>query len=301
MFGGFVTKPTIAEAIDSLDQRFGLAPLPEGHGPVFVLASGWRSGSTLMQRLVASTNEILMWGEPYDLSALVVRMADSLRPAGARWPPQDSIVEGAPDAGDWTAKAYPHPEHLMAAHRAFFDRLFAVPAHEAGFDRWGLKEVRLDGEHAHYLQRLFPDARFVFVHRNPYDAFLSYRAFHDLRPKMGWWWWRWPDVQVTTAGEFGTMWRTLTESFLEWSPRLGGEVIGYEDFSIGTGLDRIEQLIGAGIDREVLKVRLARKPGRSKGETPAAPLSEAERAGIEAAAGPLARRLGYEGPTGDAR
>jgi len=90
-----VTEPTIASAIDLLDERFALAPLPAANRPVFVLAAGWRSGSTLMQRLVASTGEIFMWGEPYDHAALVMRLAESLLPIGQRWPPKDAIVDGA--------------------------------------------------------------------------------------------------------------------------------------------------------------------------------------------------------------
>jgi len=294
-----VTEPTIASAIDLLDERFALAPLPAANRPVFVLAGGWRSGSTLMQRLVASTGEIFMWGEPYDHAALVMRLAESLLPIGQRWPPKDAIVDGAaPGSGDWIAKAYPHPRHLLAAHRAFLDTLFAAPAAEAGFARWGMKEVRLSGEHACYLRRLLPDARFVFVHRNPYDAFLSYRLFHDLRPAMGWWWWRWPDVPVRTATEFGGMWRTLVDSFLDWSPRIEGVTAAYEDFSAGRGLEAVEALIGAPVDRRVLEVRVARKPGkRADHEGLQTVLSTEEIADLAAATAPTAQRLGYRGPS----
>ena len=34
--------------------------------PVFVLSAGWRSGSTLLQRMIMENNrDLLMWGEPF--------------------------------------------------------------------------------------------------------------------------------------------------------------------------------------------------------------------------------------------
>src|SRR5258708_2685540 len=32
--------------------------------PIFLLATGWRSGSTLLQRIVSTDPNVLLWGEP---------------------------------------------------------------------------------------------------------------------------------------------------------------------------------------------------------------------------------------------
>src|SRR5262245_32576620 len=37
----------------------------DGAAPIFLLSSGWRSGSTLVQRLINSDSSVLMWGEPF--------------------------------------------------------------------------------------------------------------------------------------------------------------------------------------------------------------------------------------------
>ena len=228
---------TIPQGLSALYRRFDIEPLPPGGAPVFLLASAWRSGSTLLQRLLVSGGELLMWGEPYDHSALVRRLAESVVPFDDKWPPEKYFVDPAdpPAADRWIANAYPGANDLMAAHRAFFDRLFDEPAQDLGFARWGIKGVRLSGEHALYLKRIYPDARFVFLYRNPYDAFLSYRLLHEIRTHSYWWWHRWPDDQVATAARFGEIWRDLTASFLEWGPQVGATIVAYEGRGSRTG------------------------------------------------------------------
>jgi hypothetical protein len=265
-----------------------------------MLASAWRSGSTLAQRLLVSTNAILMWGEPYDHSSLIRRLAESVAPFDDRWPPEPYIVDpdDPPSADKWIANAYPDPDYLVGAHRAFFDRLFADAAHEAGYTRWGIKGVRLDGEHARYLKLIYPDARFVFLHRNPYDAFLSYRLLHDIRPHSYWWYHRWPDDQVSTARHFGEIWTRLTGSFLDNLETVGGTIIAYEDLVRGHGIDQLENATGISVDRSILEQRVG-GTGQQRGEWDGVDraLRPNELAELQATTGRLARRLGYVGPT----
>ena len=293
---------SIPQGLNALYRRFDIEPLPPGDAPVFLLASAWRSGSTLMQRLLISGDELLMWGEPYDQSALIRGLAKSVIPFDDKWPPENYIIDPSdpPTADKWIANAYPAPPDLMAAHRAFFDRLFGKPAQNLGFSRWGLKGVRLSGEHAVYLKRIYPDARFVFLYRNPYDAFLSYRLLHDIRSHSYWWWHLWPDDQVNTATRFGEIWHDLTASFLEWGPQLEAAVVAYEDIAHGRDLDRVEQATGLTISPHVLKKNVG-GTGDQKGnwEEAQTTLDSAELSALTRTVGVLARRLGYVGPTTD--
>jgi len=295
-----LTDHTITSGLASLSKRFDLIPQPPANAPIFMLASAWRSGSTLTQRLLVSSNQVLMWGEPYDHSSLIRRLAESVAPFDERWPPDPYIVapDDPPSADKWIANAYPDPDYLVGAHRAFYDRLFADAAHEAGYGRWGLKGVRLDGEHARYLNLIYPDAKFVFLHRNPYDAFLSYRLLHDIRKHSYWWYHRWPDDQVSTATHFGEIWTRLTSSFLDNVEAVGGTVIAYEDLIRGSGVDRLERATGITVDHSILERRVGgTSQQRGEWEGVAQELRQDEIADLQATTGRLARRLGYVGPT----
>ena len=82
-------RPSITDGIDSLRRRFSIPEFADAGRPVFLLAAGWRSGSTLVQRLLASTRRLMMWGEPYDHCGLIRSLAGSLGAFGEPWPPAD--------------------------------------------------------------------------------------------------------------------------------------------------------------------------------------------------------------------
>ena len=293
--------PTLAEALRTLDERWDLRALRESidadagaNRPVFVLSAGWRSGSTLLQRLVMSSGEILIWGEPYDRACYVQDLAHSLRQFTAEYPPGHFFVDhhledvqesaasrGASLAGSWIANLYPHPRDLHAAHRAFLHRLYEAPAAEAGFGRWGLKEVRLSIDHALYLRWLFPGARFLFLVRDPYRAYRSYRH-------LGPWYDRWPDRPVLTPTEFGRLWRRLVGGFVELGESVG-RVLRHEDLTAGrVSVDELSEYLGLPLRAEILEQRVT---GRGPREMVPVPASESRL--LRRAVQPLAGALGY--------
>ena len=297
-------EPTITDGLDSLRRRFAIPEMPRGSEPVFLMSAGWRSGSTLVQRLLASSGELLMWGEPYDHCGLIRSLSESLRAFGEPWPPVNPrgdwppagyLVDPAdpPRGNRWIANAYPHPADLLASHRAFFDRLFELPAVAGGFARWGIKAVRLGGEHAGYLQVLYPDARFIFLHRNPWDAWSSYRRRHDEREAAYWWFHRWPDEQVSDAEHFSKLWRQSTESFLTWSAVVGASIVAYEDVVSGDALDALAHAAGVKVKKKTLRKRIG---GARADRSIEWSLDDEDSQAIAEQAGVVARRLGYVGP-----
>lgn len=292
--------PDLPEALDRIAARWELPEPPPGGAPVFVLSAGWRSGSTLLQRLLMSDPRLLVWGEPYDLSGHVQRLAEALLPLGPDWPPDRYFLRAHEASGradhtrEWIANLYPEVEHLRSAHRALFETLLARPARRRGYERWGFKEVRLSGDHALYLRWLFPDARILFLVRDPAAAYRSYRAY---RP----WYERWPDDPVLTARDFGRLWARLAGSFLRHSGPLGAPLLRYED--LVSGRKNVHELacsLDLRLDEEILGTRIrAWRPEGGAAERGGAGVRPAdvprvERRLLRDAVEPVASELGYD-------
>jgi sulfotransferase family protein len=276
---------TIAAGLAALARRWPAVQSTSEQQPVFVLAAGWRSGSTLLQRALMS--HCLVWGEPFGHAGLLERLADPLRAVNERWPEPHFVYRGEPVetlAGRFVANLYPPPEHLLQAYLAWFEAGFARPARAAGKERWGIKEVRLSADHATFLRWLYPHAKFLFVIRNPYDAFRSFAARRD----HGWsWYHRWPDHPVTPE-LFGRHWRELAGSFLAAGEALGGLIVRYERLD-RDGWDAIRNYVGL----ELSEKAIGTNPPDG-GPPPLAAFSPPDLELLRAEVEPLAGELGYQ-------
>lgn len=281
-------KHSIADGVAALLKRWPDARSQSREEPIFVLSAGWRSGSTLLQRALLS--KCLIWGEPFGHAGLIEHLADPLRVINAQWPEPHFIYREEPVenlADRFIANLYPPPKHMLAANVAWFDSLFAQPARAAGKERWGLKEVRLSADHAAFLRWLYPQARFLFLIRNPYHAFRSFAARRD----KGWkWYHRWPDYPVTPE-LFGRHWKELVTSFIAAGKAGDGLVVRYEDLADG-GWDKIRDYVGFELSEEAIRAN----PGDG-GPPPLAALAPNDLAPLRAAVEPLAAELGYQAET----
>jgi Sulfotransferase family len=265
-----------------LDGLMGSDVTVPADDPVIVLASGWRTGSTLAGRLITSSGDILMWGEPYHLSEVVPSITTALSHTGT-----DSLRPAAIVSSDgydldrlehqWIATLFPEPADLVEAYRDLLRRLLAKPAAERGFAGWGFKEVRLDATDAIALRYLFPRARMVLLVRDPHDAWASYRATGRR------WQVRRDDLPVAGPWRYGRLWRRLAQSFLDEADALGAMLLRMEDLADPAVVDRLEAYLGVRFDRSVLDIRVGSTAiGRSRRSWL-----------ITVATWPTARRLGY--------
>ncbi|MHB1559092.1 MAG: sulfotransferase [Isosphaeraceae bacterium] len=286
------SRPSIESGIRAIRRRWpGITNDCDEH-PVFVLSAGWRSGSTMLQRMIM--RECFLWGEPFGHSGLVDSLADPIRCFNDRWPEAHHFHRGEETEAlsqRFIANLYPPVDDLIRAQQSYFLRLLAEPARRHGARQWGMKEVRLDCDHAIYLQWLFPRARFLLLIRNPYDAYRSYAA----RAARGWTWYhRWPGEPVT-VGFFARHWRRLVTSFIENHHRIDALVVRYEDLRQGRHSE-LEDYVGFPLSKDA-----ARANPSDGGPPPLPELLAADHMVLENELGPLASSLGYASDDGPAR
>ncbi len=200
--------------------------------PVFIFASSWRSGSTLLQRYVTRTGKILVWGETGGaLNAICAALAgwEQITADPSRVFPNKRGGGGgeaylkfidtpkSEHPRQWIANLTPPYEEIVQGMRAMMTDLYGRHAHERGYDRFGIKETRCDLATATCLQAVFPDAKFLFLVRNPYDVMLSIKR----RDWMG----RQPGHD--TLRMHAMHWKNLSAQFRQAG---FGMTVRYEDF-----------------------------------------------------------------------
>jgi Sulfotransferase family len=160
--------------------------------PIFIFSAGWRSGSTMLQRLITATGSVLVWGEA---GGALDRLADAyacyeqmLGPGGHRFKHgfggngakeyQDFVAADRKGFNEWIACMNPPAATFAQSFRDFLQAVYARQANELGYGNWGIKEVQSGQEAAHFLHTLFPDALFIFLVRHPVACLTSIKR-HD--------------------------------------------------------------------------------------------------------------------------
>lgn len=219
--------------------------------PIFLFAIGWRSGSTLLQRILITEPQLLLWGEPLGemtvFAKLVEMLAASISSRNMQlWrdqPEPDSVAL----ARSWIAVLYPPTEAFRLGLRSFFDQWLRSPALQQGFGRWGLKEVRFGAAEAVLLRWLYPKAKFVVLSRHPYD---SYRSFADAHWDQVYY--RHPDKPIDSAASFAKHWNRLAVSWSSLPIGFPSVHIRYEDLvNRKVNFRHLESWLGIRIREEI--------------------------------------------------
>ncbi|MEP4079128.1 sulfotransferase family protein [Haloferula sp.] len=153
-------------------------PTVPGDAPIFLLGSGQRCGSTLLQRLLNSCEGVLLWGEHHGVLNTLVSINDEL----LAW---EKKFEGNrkgflnSDQDLFLPNMIPEDHEIRTAALAYVVNLFGLPSAKLGSPVWGFKEVRYGAVIAMFLQDLFPKARIIHLTRDVRDCFLSMKRWED--------------------------------------------------------------------------------------------------------------------------
>ena len=255
----------LLEALAAIDSSDGLYEGVEAEAPIFLLATGWRSGSTLLQRILLTDPSLLMWGEPLGEMALVSGLAEMLTRLSTFPGLAERSIENngafSALATSWVATLFPPGNDFRLALQALFDRWLGQAARKQGFAHWGFKEVRLSATEATLLHWLYPNAKFVLLSRNPYDCYrsLSDSGWHHLYHRR-------PDIRVDSAAGLARHWNRLALSWSELPANFPAFRVKYEDL-IGGKFDfrSFESWLGIKISEQVaLSVSVGRTARRHR-------------------------------------
>jgi hypothetical protein len=260
--------------------------------PVFIFSSAGRTGSTLLQRLLISTRDIMIWGEH---DGAMVAAAGQLLERLQAWhgltdgrQQQEAFARHGHDA--WIPNLTPPMNAFIDGLRAMFTESMGAEARRLGYPRWGFKEIRHDGNAAVLRKTLFPGARFIFSVRHPAEALRSLKS-------TGWYGLHCGSDPV----RFASIWTANVQSMLRVAPRLGPVlIVRYEDMVASPQIvvDAIAAHVGIAAERFDLSAFQRRHRGSSN---PPDVLSGADQ---QALAAPelvhTAQLLGY-GVAGDTR
>lgn len=273
----------------TIDRRWPGVGGRSEEAPIFILSAGWRSGSTLVQRLMMTAEDTMTWGEPWHHGNIIDGLMDQLRAITNDWPPAEWIIgeDVATLDNQWVANLFPPIKALVDAHYAYFHALFAKPAQALGKFRWGIKEVRFGSDHAAYLRWLYPKAKIILLYRNPYDAYASYRQVIDHAYLT------WPNEPILTPGAYAALWTRLVKDYHAHAEGLGAFLLKYEDIKTPATQAALGRYLDAHLaPAEDLKVIRGTHAGKKSNY-----ISKIEKIMLRRALGNYAAKFGYVGQT----
>jgi hypothetical protein len=153
--------------------------------PIFLFGAA-RTGTTLLQRLLNSYDDVLIWGEHAGMLEPVAeafyRGWENPHLFRDRIPLAEVLADSRPAERFQAWLGWYGREEWTAAFRTLIERLF-VPDGLPGKHYWGFKEIRYmsrpEDRTLDLLRLLYPDALYVFIVRNPYNALASTKRLEE--------------------------------------------------------------------------------------------------------------------------
>ncbi len=198
--------------------------VPNPESPLFMYGMA-RSGTTLLQRILNAHSDITIWGENRDIMHHLTKIYYTLyeeQNLTLKKKPLNNLKEATAQLKNpsvWQAWTnWFGDDHIKRSCRTFIESLFNPLKKKY----WGYKEVRFgdrDRKTFEFLISLYPQAKFVFLVRNPKAVIESYRRSFKMA-----------EVQRSTK-LLSEDWKEVNNCMLEFSLLYPNNtfIIEYED------------------------------------------------------------------------
>ena len=263
--------------------------------PIFIFSAGWRTGSTLLQRLINSNPNAALFGEAFEHHFLWHQLANQIKafspldqghacyiPMNYNKIKSDIVTDFLRNG--FTANTTPPVLCLKRAHQIFIETMLKNPAENVGRKIWGIKLVRSDITVAKYFQWLYPNAKFLFIVRNPYEACNS--CLNILKENK----FALPLIvgskYISNSKDYSVHWRHCISGFVKHSGKLNSILIKYEDLRAEKLNEKIEKFLNIKLDFSVLEKKVGGLVNKES-------LKLNDRVVIDKIAGKYIRKLNY--------
>lgn len=265
--------------------------------PIVIVGPTTRCGTSLLQRALNSTRQIVIYGENFTFMQkypdMIHGFSQNLKAKRHNIAASRKMLKSGVDF-EASALFPDYDNYIETIQQGFHEiaRFYRADAMTLGFDRWGLKHQIRDQRTFALVPQLLRHARFIFIYRELLAVAKSAKS-------------RWPG-DFKSEGDyqrFGDNWARNIRTALD----LEGDrfiVLRYEEFVADPEpfLDRIEEFSRiTGIDRTVMTRRINANPlidADAKGNSPDAyrepvELTERQRQLLLSEARTLHEDLGY--------
>ncbi|MCG6917650.1 MAG: sulfotransferase [Deltaproteobacteria bacterium] len=162
----------------------GYDPKDHAKFPIFLLGTG-RCGSTLVQKILNSVEEVMIYGEhggflrqiaeAYFLNLEDKKIAKYILSQNVVGEDATSVTESLKNPQRWTAWTNWYNRETVKKNFRDFIESFFNPITLGRKMHWGFKEIRygIDDRVLEMLADLYPQGRIIFVVRNPVDVVAS--------------------------------------------------------------------------------------------------------------------------------
>lgn len=146
--------------------------------PIFIVSYTGRGGSTLLQRILSSSPNVSIWGEPHGTLTAIFDYSMSMFEINRM-----EITTAGHDEykkygyKGWIANTPPKKLDLLKFTKEQMKNFFST----GGKKIWGIKAINWDSKFVTRMHSVFPEATFIFLHRNLKDVEESHSKKRD------WW------------------------------------------------------------------------------------------------------------------